>query len=71
MKGTGPDYSPALCCVCGQVRTLKITKAGIYRPPGFGYQTATCDLKCRHCKAITRHAVLTGTDWRRSWASAT
>lgn len=26
---------------------------------------ATCDLKCRHCKAITRHAVLTGTDWPR------
>jgi hypothetical protein len=52
----------ALCHVCGCVRRVKVTREGRYRPAGFDVVDATCDLRCRSCGAVTRHALCFGDD---------
>lgn len=66
---TTPHPCPevALCCVCGQLRTVS---AAFRRrddnwaadlPPGYGHVNGwrmTVTLKCSHCNAMTRHARL-------------
>jgi hypothetical protein len=49
--------SSALCHVCGGVRTVKVSRDGRYRPPGFDQLDATCDLRCAACGVVTRHAL--------------
>lgn len=64
----------ALCCECGQLRTVSVDYAGRYNDPNYSYGgfedkrgwRKTTTLKCEPCGQRTRHALLLGpeqVDW--------
>ena len=76
MSNTTPERVRALCCECGNIRTV----AAHYSGPRDGNRAIECDphhregwrltatLKCSACKAKTRHALLRDGDDSRDYA---
>lgn len=65
----------AMCCHCGQLRTVKYGGPRNYRPPHFWDEPSlkyprerfTAELRCTQCRKVTKHAILRG-DEHRDWA---
>ncbi|MEC4763356.1 hypothetical protein VT930_09590 [Mycobacterium sherrisii] len=58
----------ALCCVCGAIRSCRRPRNHqgenywLRGPVDRDWHRETGDLKCDHCGAVTRHAIVTGDD---------
>lgn len=60
----------ALCCGCGNQRTVKL--GGKFRPRKYvpephvdgSYERFTASLKCAECKTLTTHAIIRKDPWK-------